>query len=185
MEAVVEPVGEFVRSSGKEIGTADIADKQCVTREDRSRLPSARGVGDDVGHMLGSVARRLHHPQAQVFDHDLLALNDGFMGKAAVTGAVDGGTGGGGEVNVPGDEIRMQVRLQDMSDAQVHILRGLQVYVNVSPRVHYGAGFAAAEQIGTVGEALHEELLDVHSAPPLRAACSGFMQRPHLRFWCY
>jgi hypothetical protein len=63
---------------------------------------------------------------------------------------------------VAGNEVGMEMGLQDVGDLQSLITGGVDVDLDVSAGVDDGARFVPADEVGTVSDAFNEELMDDH-----------------------
>ncbi len=78
-----------------QIDTADVTDKQRITRADKPWIGSTWGVADHIGHVLGRVPWGMQCADDDIADVDLGAVIDGLVGIADVGDAwrVDGRAG--------------------------------------------------------------------------------------------
>ena len=75
---------------------------------------------------------------------------------------VDGCTGAGRQLVVSGDEIGVQMRLEDMADLEILLLRCLQINLNITLRID-DDGFAFRSQhVRGVCQTAQIELFEVH-----------------------
>ncbi len=65
---------------------------------------------------------------------------------------------------MPGYKVGMKVSLKYMGDPQPHLHCSIQIAADVALRIDNGTGLAARHQIGAVGYAGDEKLLDDHSS---------------------
>src|SRR5262249_46977425 len=70
--------------------------------------------------------------------------------------------GAGRELAVTGNEVGMQVGLDDMADRQALRRRFLQVLIDVAPRVHDRRLALRPDDVGRLSETAEVELLEVH-----------------------
>ena len=75
---------------------------------------------------------------------------------------VDGGAAPGGQLFVAGDEIRVQVGLEDVTDADALLLRRLQVNLDIALRIDDHRLAFGGQQVRGMGQASQVELLKVH-----------------------
>jgi hypothetical protein len=66
------------------------------------------------------------------------------------------------QLEVSGDEVGMQVALDDVLDLPASLTRGVEVQRDVPLRVNDGRDAAGSYDVGGVGKAPEEELLDLH-----------------------
>jgi len=94
------------------------------------------------------------------------ALGDANVRKRALRRcrSVDVGAGGEGEVAVSGDEVRVQMGLQYVRDAQAHLLGRREVLAHIALRIDDRARTRATQQIRAVGDPANEELSHKHGA---------------------
>ena len=90
------------------------------------------------------MAGRFEESQPALAESDLVALADRHVGelRAGPRAQIYFGSGAGGQFAVAGNEIRMQVALDYVRDAEVVLARGFQVDFHVTLRVdHRGDTF--------------------------------------------
>ena len=139
VERVVHRVGVRDGVGGtQQVRPPDRADQQRPAGQERDRLACPARVGQLVGHVLRGVARCVERGEAQlahvervaVVDRPVLVLELG-PGPDDVLGA-----GQGGQVAGARDVVVVEVRLDDVGDAQL-VARGIgQVDVDVAARIH-------------------------------------------------
>ena len=88
------------------------------------------------------------------------------MGKSAVPGcrSIYPGSSRFRQVEVAGDEVRMQVCFQDMSDLKAHPPGRIEVRADVAFRVDYGTGVIPRDHVGAMGDARDEMLVNDHNS---------------------
>ena len=103
--------------------------------------------------------RSAHFPQP-----DLVAVAHGHVLERRVRASaeVDPGPRPRGELAVAGDEIRVQVRLDDVPDRQPLRRRFLEVDLDVPARVHDGRIAFRPDHVGGLGETAEIELFEEH-----------------------
>src|SRR5581483_8731033 len=128
MQAVIEHSGELFRSVriGK-VGTTNVANEQRVAGEHTPGLRLALRIVHGKAHALWSMPGRFQDTDAALAEADFIAITQWDVGKlcACLNADVDAGTGTRGELLVSGDEVGVQVRLEDMGDPQPLLGRDL------------------------------------------------------------
>ena len=111
---------------------------------------------------LDGVAGGVEEVEAGFTELERVAVFDGDVreGGMGVFAEVDSGSGALGEFVVAGDEISVEVRFDDVLDAEIFLGREVEVEVDVALRVDNGGDAFAGDDVGGVGEAAEEELLD-------------------------
>ena len=91
------------------------------------------------------------------------------QGRERILGAggcaeIDGGAGAVAQLEMPGEEIRVKVREEDVRDAQAVLRREREVLLDVALRVddRRSLRLLVADQIGRVREAIQIELFEDH-----------------------
>jgi hypothetical protein len=86
------------------------------------------------------------------------------MGKSAVRRcwSINPGSSRFFQIEVAGDEISMQVRLQDMSYLKTHLLGRIQIGTDVSFWVDDCTDVIPGYHVGAMGDAGDEKLMDDH-----------------------
>ncbi len=78
-----------------------------------------------------------------------------------------GCAGAGGKFFVPGDEVRVQVRFEDVADFEILLFGGLEINIDVALRVDDRCLALGADHVGGVRQTGQVELLKVHwELPP-------------------
>ena len=165
MQAVVQQPGELLRRvAGREIRTAHVANEQGVAGEHRAGIRRAVQIGDQDADALQGVARRFEKAQTAAAEADLVALRHRNVRelRAGPRAHVDLGAGAGGQLAVPGNEIGMQVSLDDIRDAQVVFARGFQVDLDVALRIDDHRDAFGAGHIRSMRQTTEIELFEVH-----------------------
>ena len=163
LEALIEERGELLRGVvGGEIGAADIADEESVSCEDRSGLDGSGEIREDGTDPFDGMAGGVEEVEAGIAELEGVAVFDGDVrkGRVGIFAEVDSGAGALGELVVAGDEVGVEMRLDDVLDAEIFLGREVEVEVNVALRVDNGSDAIARDDVGGVGEAAEEELLD-------------------------
>jgi hypothetical protein len=85
------------------------------------------------------MAGRFEKPQAALAEADFIALGDGYVRelRASPRTNVDLGACAGRQLAVTGNEIRMQMGLDHVLDAQVVLKGGFQVDLDIALRVNH------------------------------------------------
>ena len=108
---------------GQEIRPPHVTDEQGVASEDAPRLVLGTFVHDE-GDRLGRVTRRGPDLDDDIAERQRLTVGerlDREVGQSPFP-VGDGRAGGGGELQVPGDEVGVEVRLEDPFDPQPVLL---------------------------------------------------------------
>ena len=163
MQRVVELPGEItsiVADGREEIGAADIADEQRVAGEHTERL-AGRAVGPyDDADGFGGVARCLEDLEVDRAEREMIAVAMRLDREADAPGrrlAVDDvGTGGGGEFEMTGEEVGVEVRLDHLRDGEPVGGGIVQVFGDVALGVDHdgGARLGVADEVARVREAV-------------------------------
>lgn len=172
LDTVVEHRAEFLgrhTGGGEEVGAADVADEQ--------RVAGQHSVGDLVvavlvhedADRLGGVAGGLHDLQGHLAEGDALALGEGAdrvlgLGAAAVADPCSGPVG---QLQVSGDEVRVEVGVDHPDDGEAPCLGVRQVLRDVPSRVDDDrpAGRLVGDQVRRLGEAVEVVLREEHGEP--------------------
>ena len=116
--------------------------------------------------MLRRVAGRPEGAQHDGPDAHLIAVVERLVGKLllAETAGQDGSAGGGGELARAGDEVGVDVGLEDGGDARTVPVGPGKVGVDVATRVDDGdlAGGLVGDPVGDLREAGREDAVDDH-----------------------
>ncbi len=177
--AVLHGVGE-ARRALQQIRPPHVADEDEVAREGPHGPVGASGVGDDEGEVLRCVAGRRDHVDAHVAHHERVAVphEDGVNAlRAVVVGRepvlpvgvplvreVEGGPRPVGELARAGHEVRVDVRLRHVRDAEPLVGRRAHVLLHVAVGVHH-QGLASGRtphQVARLGEAVVVEAPEKH-----------------------
>jgi hypothetical protein len=171
-QRVVEHAAEVAAGPagrGEQIRPPDVADEQRVAREHGVRRGVAcAAVVDDDRDRLGRMAGRFqdHQPdaRAEVDDVAVVQRRGGVFGLRRLAD-VDRGAGPIAQLEVPGDEVGVEVRQEDVRDAQAVLGRHGDVLIDVTLRIDNGshARRLVADEVRRVREALQVELLEDHS----------------------
>ena len=147
-----------------EVGPAHVADEEGVACEGHARLRRDLRVDHQDRHALGRVAGRLQEAQDDLAEADLVAVLDGQVRDQRLRLAAedDRGARAGRQLAVPAHEVGVQMRLDDVLDAQPLALGLGQVFVHVPPGVHHGGPPVRSHQVGGVSQTAQIELLEIH-----------------------
>src|ERR1035441_8963026 len=85
-------------------------------------------------------------------------------GGAGADAEVDGGAGPLGQFLVAGDEVGVQVGLDDVGDTQAQPRGGVEIHLDVALGIDHGGDTFRTNQIGSVGQAASS--LPLSSLPP-------------------
>ena len=162
----------------EQVGPPDRADQDRPPAEQQARVVRDGPVGHPVRHVLGRVARRVEHLEAQAPD-----VEAGPAGQAGVlvaelgTGADDMGRAGQGrEVASARDVVVVEVRLDDVADPQAAPGGDREVDVDVAPRIddRGDPGVLVRDERGQVAQPADRERLEPHryiiTRPPSTAS---------------
>jgi hypothetical protein len=161
----VEGSGQVVGGPARgaeEVGAADVADEQRVAGEHAVRLLLA--CVDHDADRLRRVARRVPDLQLDVAEREAFAVVEPVDGELDLRGGAerDPRPGGGGQLEVAGEEVGVDVGLDHPLDH--HALGGRvgEVLGDVALRVddHRAAGAPVAHQVGRLGETTEVVLLE-------------------------
>src|SRR5207302_7559738 len=113
---------------------------------------------------FGCVPGSLQEIETAVSERGRIAVADGAVRKrrAGAVAEVDGGAGLLREFLVSGDEVGVEMGLDDMLDAQAELGRGLQVNGDVALGIDDGRNATGPDQVRGVGEASKIELFEDH-----------------------
>ena len=172
-ERVVQHASEVVGRPPErhaQIGTTDVTDKQRVAGQDGLRLGGAAiEVVDDQRNRLGRVPRcleRLQPHSAEIDDVAVVERRERILRLRGRT-QIDRRPGAIAQLEVAGDEVRMEVREEHVLDSQAMLGGEREVLIHVTLRVDDGGRvrLLVADQIRGVREAIQIELLQNHRSP--------------------
>ena len=161
-----------------QIGTADIADKQCVAGEYgmRDGIAGVEVINDD-GDRLRSVAGRLQRLQAYASEFENVAI---VKGGECIAGfrrgaEIDSRAHAIAQLQMPGDEVGVEMRQKDVLDLEPVFGGKRDVLIRVPLRINDGcrACRLVSNQVGGVRQARQIELLKDHFAPTGSGFFSG------------
>ena len=169
VKGFVELLGQLILSEadrGEQVGTPDVADEEGVSSEHAVGLGRLGALEDDDAHRFGSVARRVAE-----LEHDFSEAHPLAVGHLPVLklGVRDGGVadlraGGRGEFEVPGEEVSVEVGLDDHLDGEAARLRVGEVLSDVALGIddNRAAAGLIADEVRGVGETFEVVLLELH-----------------------
>ncbi len=163
VEALIEERGELLRGVlAGEIGAAYVAYEEGVSGEDGAGLSRADEVGEDGADAFDSVAGSVEEVEVGVAELEGVAVFYGDVGESSVGifAEVDAGSGALGQLVVAGDEVGVEMGLDDVLDAEIFLAGEVEVEVDVALRIDDSGDAFARDDVGGVGEAAEEELLD-------------------------
>ena len=151
----------------QEIGAAHVADEHGVAGEHAVGHGVVRSLAHDDADRLGRVPGRRQHLERDVPEPQLLAVAKGLdrevdVGALAVR---DRGAGLGCELQMPAQEVGVDVRLDHPLDAQAVGVGVVEVDLDVAPRIddHGPARVLVADEVRRLGKAVQVVLHEVHS----------------------
>ena len=155
MQRVEQLSGELVTTDAlrrQQVGPADVADEQRVTGEYGERLGIGRPLPDDDADRLGRVPGRVAHLEDDLAELDALAVGELARLELGVGGRAVGDRRPcrRRQLEVTGEEVGVEVRLDDELDRQVVLDGGVQVRRHVAARVddHRPSRARIADQVG-------------------------------------
>ncbi len=164
---------------GEQVGTTHVADEQGVAGQHAVRDRVVGVLEDQDADGLGGVARGRHDLQHDLAEHDALAVGQrpaGVLGRGALAVA-DPRPGRGRELEVPGQEVGVEVGVDHAHDLQA-VLGGVrQVLRHVAPRVHDHRlpGGLVPDEVRRLRQAVEVVLLEAHRGVPHVAGMSKTM----------
>ena len=145
---------------GEQVGAADIADEQGVTGEHPPRLRVVGVFPHDDADRFGGVTGCVADLQHDVAELEALAVSqriDRELGPRRVA-VGDDGAGGGGQLQVTGEEVGVEVGLDDPLDTQPVAGRIVEVAADVTLRIDHD---------GTPGRLVADEIAEQRQAGQL------------------
>ncbi len=170
LHAVIQHAAEFAglqAERGQQVGPPDVADEQGVTGQhpvgDRVRRVLVHQDADRLRRVAGSLADLEGH----LAQADPLAVGeppDRVLHLGGGPAVADPGPGRGRQLQVPGGEIGVEVRVDHRLDGEPAGPRAGEVLGHVAARVHdHGAaGGLVADEVGRLGQAVEVVLGKVH-----------------------
>ena len=138
----------------QKVGTADAVEQHGPARANITWCPGR--AGQQVGEVVRGMARRGQGRDREGAGGDLGTIAEGraFPGEAEVLafGHDVGGAQPAGQVQAPAQIVVVDVRLQDMGDADPQGLGRLQVAVGLALRVDHDGYLAVVDQVAPVPE---------------------------------
>lgn len=173
VEGGVELDRELLRGDahrGEEVGAPHVPDEEGVAGQHAERLGVVAALPHHDADRLGGVARRLteleHDAGAGVAQGDALAGADPADRELRLRGPAEHDLGSGRlrELQVSGEEVGMEVGLDDVPDVEALRLGLVQVRLDVAPRVddRCHAGLLVGDQVARVREAVQVVLRELH-----------------------
>ena len=128
-------------------------------------------VRDQNGNTLRRMSRRLHDPQDNFADLNLVTVFHSPMRKrrASFLAKHDLCTGPGRQLAMAADEIRVQVRLDHILDLEALRLSFVNVLINIALRIYYRRLALRTDQVRSMRQAAKIELFEVHMNLPRNA----------------
>ena len=188
MQRVVQHARELLGAPAEraaQIGTAHVADEQRVTGEDRVRLVAPLvSVIDQDRDRLRRVPGRLEHGhphRAELHRVTVGHRRERILGLGP-RAEVDDGAGALAQLEVAGDEVRVEVGQEHVADPATHLIRVGQVLRDVTLGVDDGrqAARLVRDQVRGVGEAAEVVLLENHRPETRLSSVAG---RSGCRAW--
>ena len=137
------------------------ADEQRAAGEQERRVLAPRGVGDRVDDVLRRVAGRVagHEPQGADVERGAVSQRPMLVGEGGPGPDQVGRAGQRGKLAAARDVVVVEMRLDDVADADVDLTRGVEIRINVPPGVHHrgDAGGVVGDQRREVAEPLDPE----------------------------
>ncbi len=172
-QAVEQPLGAGHRLD-REVGPRRVADEERVAGEHEPRLRAARAVDHGERAVLGPVARRVDRAEHDVAEHDLRSVDERLVRERRAGGLVHPHRQPvlEREPSVPGDVIRVRVRLDDAYELDVAPFRLGEVLLDRVRRVddHRDACVLVADEVRGASEIVVHELPEQHGATVPAAA---------------
>ena len=151
---------------GEEVGPSDVADEERVAGQDPVGGDVVGVLVDEHADRLGGVPGRGSDLEQDLTEHEALPVRHRLDGEVDVGALAEGDhrAGRGGELQVPREEVGVEVRLEHPLDAQI-LRRGLlEVQPDVAARVDDDgpAGRLVTDQVGRVRQAREVVLGEDH-----------------------
>ena len=121
----------------EQVGPPDSADQQRAAGQQQERLVGPGGVRDGIADVLRGVPRRVERPEADRADLEGLAVAQPAGARGELGAGADdvGRAGQRRELATARDVVVVEVRLDDVGDAQIRVARGVEIDVDVATRV--------------------------------------------------
>jgi hypothetical protein len=164
-ERAVEPARALLRLDGQ-VRAGHVADEERVPGQEEPRRVVAAPVLDGEGEVLGPVARRAEGGDARVAELQRRPVGERLV---VVLGAglgahPQGGAGRGGEAPAAGEVVGVVVRLEDVADPDVVLVRELEVVLDLPLRVDDRRLAAVGDHVRGAAEVLVQDLAEEHLA---------------------
>ncbi|MEI2699471.1 MAG: hypothetical protein V9E94_14450 [Microthrixaceae bacterium] len=177
LQRAVQAAGQVVRrpaDRGEKVGASDVADEEGVAGEDRPRVAAVRRVGPhDDRDRLRSVTGGVAHLEHDLPQLETLAVDQHVHGEVGLGAGPerDRRSGGVGQLEVAGQEIRVEVGLDHPLDREAVPLGVGEVHADVALGVDDdgAAGGLVADQVAELREATQLVLLEDHARSSLRS----------------
>ena len=176
LHGVVEHPAELIggdADGGEKVGAADVPDEEGVAREHAARRVVVSVLVDEDADRLRGVTGGLHDLERHAAEADALAVAQRADLELGLGGAVaDPGARLAGELEVAGEEVGVEVRVDDPDDRQTARRRVVEVLRDVTARVDDDglSGRLVADEVGRLREAVEVVLAEVHESP---SGCSS------------
>ena len=148
----------------REIGPGDIADEERVARDDEPGLRATALVRDQVGGVLGPVARRRERGDRDLPDPHRVPVGQRLVREvdARRGGDVDGRARRLRQPALAGDVVCVVVRLQHVRDREAVLLGEPEVVLDVPLRVDHDRLAPVRDDVGSAAEVLVQHLAEEH-----------------------
>jgi hypothetical protein len=150
----------------REVRPREIRDEEGISREDEPGIVAAARIGDQIGGVLRTVARRRERADLHVADRDRVAVRDGLVLEldVRVLGDVDRGPRRASEPALARDMVGVVVRLENVADPEVVLVREAEVLVHVPLRIDDRRLAPVCDHVGGAAEVLMQHLPEEHRA---------------------
>ena len=150
----------------EQVRPPDGADEQRAAGQQQERLVGTGRVGHRVADVLGGMAGRVERREPDRTELERVAVAGGPMLVAELGAGTDdvARTGQRGELAAARHVIVVEVGLEDVADPQVRLASGIEVDVDVAPRVddRRHAGLVVGDEGREMAEPLDPVLGDAH-----------------------
>jgi len=162
--------------AAEQVGPRQVAREQRTTGQQHRRVLADRAVVQEERHVLGRVAGRVEHLDAQLADLEHLAVGE----RAVLVAEI--GCAGAQQVHAAGSELAetaqvvvVAVRVEREADAQPPFSGGVEVagHVPLGVEDERLAGLVRADEIGRMAESLDGELPEEHEVRPWVVRAAG------------
>ena len=166
MKALVEQCGKLLRGViCGEVGPPHVANKERVAGEDRRGPLRLAQIVHHNTNAFGGMAGRLKEAEAALPELNLVAVLHRDVGEqgSGPGSQIYARPGALGKLAMAGDEVSVQMRLNNMLDLPPVAGRRLQVDVNIPLGIDDGRHAPRANRVGGVGQTTQIEALNLHS----------------------